>query len=247
MNHRSLAFRLARESACAAFAVVLSAALPAVAQISRSGSGSVPQAPYTVEFRITRVQTLADGGTITRETKEVVARDSQGRTLRATTQISASDGQPGITFTFVHDPVENTEINWDSRTRQAHITKMPPQDELQGCWATSSGGTMTRNGGRSAAVLSGGGGGVTGSSSLPVQLPDSPPSPPASAPRPAPIRPQREDLGDDTILGVEVHGTRITHTVPVGRIGNDVPLVTTSEIWSAPSLGLTLREISDST
>lgn len=69
---------------------------------------------------------------------------------------------------------------------------------------------------------------------------------PIVAPRSAPMRPVREDLGTDTIMGVEVRGTRITITTPVGRIGNDQPLVRTEERWSAPSLGgLTLRDINN--
>jgi hypothetical protein len=68
----------------------------------------------------------------------------------------------------------------------------------------------------------------------------------ASTPRTAPNQPQREELGTDTILGVEVQGARMTRTTPAGRIGNDEPLLRTEEIWSAPSLGgLVLREITD--
>src|SRR5450631_2906597 len=38
---------------------------------------------YTAELKVTSVQKLADGTTITRETKEMRARDSQGRVLHA--------------------------------------------------------------------------------------------------------------------------------------------------------------------
>jgi hypothetical protein len=46
-------------------------------------------------------------------------------------------------------------------------------------------------------------------------------------------------------MGVEVRGRRVTLTTPVGRVGNDVPLVRTVETWRAPSLGAVLRRIVD--
>jgi hypothetical protein len=46
-------------------------------------------------------------------------------------------------------------------------------------------------------------------------------------------------------MGVEVRGSRTTITTPAGAQGNDEPLVSTTEEWMAPSLGLTLRSISD--
>jgi hypothetical protein len=225
----------------------LAAAVSAPAQLSAGNQPQEPIAPYTVEFRMTHVQTLAGGGTITRETKEIMARDSQGRTLHATTTIPSDPDQPQITSTFVNDPVASTQANWNSRNRRAHVTKMPPPDQRQGCWSTASGNMTFDSPGRGMTSLSGIG--TSGSVSLnappPLSIPPADGAP-ASVPRPAAIRPEREDLGSDTILGVEVRGTRITRTVPAGREGNDVPLVTTSEIWSAPRLGLTLREVTDS-
>jgi hypothetical protein len=59
---------------------------------------------------------------------------------------------------------------------------------------------------------------------------------------PAPIqheRPAVEDLGTDTILGVEARGHRTTNTIPAGTIGNDAPLTRTTETWTAIAPGLT--------
>jgi hypothetical protein len=54
-----------------------------------------------------------------------------------------------------------------------------------------------------------------------------------------------EDLGKDTIMGVDVYGQRTTVTTPAGAEGNDEPLVRTDESWMAPSLGMVLRSVSD--
>jgi hypothetical protein len=61
-------------------------------------------------------------------------------------------------------------------------------------------------------------------------------------------KPVVEDLGTDTVQGVEAHGRRVTTTIPAGEIGNVSPLVRTAETWTAvaPALaGLIVREISD--
>ena len=48
-----------------------------------------------------------------------------------------------------------------------------------------------------------------------------------------------ESLGEKTMLGITVTGTRRTLTYPVGsRIGNDRPVTTTEEHWVSPQLGL---------
>ena len=57
-----------------------------------------------------------------------------------------------------------------------------------------------------------------------------------------------EDLGKDSIEGIEVTGTRDTVTYNEGAIGNDNPESTKREFWYAPSLGINLRsEVSDLT
>jgi hypothetical protein len=51
-------------------------------------------------------------------------------------------------------------------------------------------------------------------------------------------RPVVEDLGVDTIQGVEARGRRSTTATPAGAVGNDEPLKRTTETWSAIAPGL---------
>ncbi len=51
---------------------------------------------YTAEFKTTRVQTLANGTTITRESTETRALDSQGRSMVATTEALPNGTQQPI-------------------------------------------------------------------------------------------------------------------------------------------------------
>lgn len=57
-----------------------------------------------------------------------------------------------------------------------------------------------------------------------------------------------EDLGTETIQGVEARGHKTTITTPAGMVGNDEPLVETLEVWMAIGIGpsgLVVREIRD--
>jgi hypothetical protein len=211
----------------ACYGIAQNAAAPA----NSAGRTTQPPQPYTAEFKITTVKTLTDGTTITREVTEILARDSQGRSMRSTTDPIIGGEGATLTHTTVNDPVGGLDSRWDSRTKKAHVTRMPPQDQRHGCWATDSGSFRTSwfqgpQPGKPApngTVLS------DGSTMVPAQR----------------SRPQVEDLGTTTIQGIEVHGRRMTRTTPAGEMGNDRPIVSVTEYWSSPQLGLTLREITD--
>jgi hypothetical protein len=49
-----------------------------------------------------------------------------------------------------------------------------------------------------------------------------------------------ESLGQKTMEGVLVEGTRITRTIPAGQIGNAKPIVITTERWYSPDLQTTV-------
>ena len=174
------------------------------------------------------MQTLGNGTTITRDSTEVHAVDSQRRTLNSRTEALSAD-QRASTWGNVNDPVENTQINWDSRTREAKVIKLPPESERHGCWQSDS-GQMTMNFGPE-------------EGEVPQQRIQ-----PAAVVKARADNQQRkmEDLGTTTIQGVEAHGHRWTTVIPVGQIGNDREMVSTNEVWTATNLGITMRRVSDS-
>jgi hypothetical protein len=45
-----------------------------------------------------------------------------------------------------------------------------------------------------------------------------------------------ESLGTKTIEGLECEGTRMSPTIPAGQIGNERPIVVTTERWYSPKL-----------
>ncbi len=58
---------------------------------------------------------------------------------------------------------------------------------------------------------------------------------------PNPVR--TENLGEQTILGFRVLGTRVITTLPAGQIGNDRPIDIVSEQWFSPDLELVMRSL----
>lgn len=52
---------------------------------------------------------------------------------------------------------------------------------------------------------------------------------------------KKESLGTQSINGVNAEGTRITHTIPAGQIGNDKPIQMVFERWYSPDLQLLVK------
>jgi hypothetical protein len=177
-----------------------------------------PPGPYTAEFKTTRVQTLSNGTTISRETTTVEARDSQGRSLFSDTSTRNFDNQT-ITRTHIEDSIAGARIEWDSDKKKATVIKLPAQEQMHGCWAAQGG-------------------------SFAIHYDGDHPLPPAEVIENRP-KATHEDLGTATIQGVEAHGTRTTFLTPAGAAGNDQPLARVIEDWNAPSLHLQLRRIVD--
>jgi hypothetical protein len=50
-----------------------------------------------------------------------------------------------------------------------------------------------------------------------------------------------ESLGTQNMNGVNAEGTRITHTIPAGQIGNDQPIKVVFERWYSPELQMVVK------
>src|SRR5579863_4791946 len=112
-------------------------AAPVLGQATAAVRTPVQHPPFTAEFKLTSVQTLADGTTITRETTELQSRDSASRSMTSITD-TTSGAHPAVTRVTVNDPVANARISWNSLVKIAHSVQLPPRGQ-HGCWSSDSG------------------------------------------------------------------------------------------------------------
>lgn len=219
------------------------------------GGKLVKGAPYSAEAVTEFTQTLPDGNRIVRKNSATVYRDSEGRTRRDQTLGSigpfAVAGDPSQTF-FINDPVAKVNYILDPRSRTARKLPLPPGLPPLPFRSTVPGGKHDVH----VRVMPPAG----------VPAPPPPPGEATNgvrvivnddlnsdedvdvvevAPadgigsrferRPMP-KPQKESLGKRNIEGVEAEGTRITHTIAAGEIGNEQPINIVAESWYSPEL-----------
>ena len=176
---------------------------------------TVAGAPYTAEAITEHIQTLADGNRIHQTITSEVARDSQGR-VRREESLPGPANAPHLIM--IDDPVAG--VHWTLNPANKTAFKLPVKHVM-----TS---TMNPAGAseRSLTVASEGGGPIT------IAFPDGVPFKDGNGANDA----VKTDLGTQTIEGVSAQGTRMTHTIAAGQMGNDQPLVITTETWMSPDL-----------
>jgi hypothetical protein len=184
--------------------------------------GAVTGAPYSATITNESVQTLADGNRIVQSSSGMTARDSQGRTrqdapLPAIGNLSASDAPHLV---FLQDPVAGTAYTLNLTDKTAWKNPMPPggMNMAGTAVATSTFFVHTGSGG----------------------APDMPPPPPMVLQKRLAVddgaEVGTENLGSQTMEGVQVTGVRTTQTIPAGKIGNDRPITIVTEVWTSPEL-----------
>ena len=217
---------------------------------SESFSGKVVKgAPYSAEAVTETIQTLSDGNRIVNRLTSSVFRDSEGRTRREQTLIglcALGAGEEPLQTIFINDPVAGVTYSLDSRSRTAHksmplkfdfTTKLPPGAEGQRFefkverGAQAAGSVIMAAplgaGPEGARIPAHGIEGAVGAATYVFRTREG-----------ANPNEVKEQLGKQTIEGVEAEGTRTTVTIPAGEIGNERPIEIVSERWYSPELQL---------
>jgi hypothetical protein len=184
----------------------------------------VKGAPYKAESVTEITQTLADGNRIARKTTAAVYRDAEGRTRREMTlaAIGPLVAHEAPRLVFVHDPVAGTSFVLEPDTHTARKLGLPSRGAKG--WGHGPGGAPGPDGapgpGREPEGRFHGWAHGKGEDSWARQT---------------------ENLGTQTIDGVEATGTRNTVTIPAGAIGNDRPIAIVSERWYSPELQVVVQ------
>jgi hypothetical protein len=191
--------------------------------------------PYEAE-KVTRSEWhLADGTVITHEGDTKIARDGEGRIreeIEHTNAASIGGRQMNHTAESVTiaDPVSHSLLIM-SGPKPTMALRMQMPDFAKAASRPRTGGVtgILETAPPPAPVRLG----VAAGSSADVRL--------AHGTGNARDEVRREDLGEQSLAGLLVKGTRTTTTIPLGEIGNDRPITITHEQWYSPDLKLVVK------
>ncbi len=177
------------------------------------GGKVVKGAPFSAVSVSETTQTLADGNHIVRKTQTKVYRDSEGRFRKEVTLPAIGPlAASGQPHSFIHIS--------DPVAGTAYVLEPDQKIARQMPGHMGMGAKVRTDGGP------GGPGDViyrkfkTGSASANAKT---------------------ESLGTQTIDGVTAEGTRTTHTIPAGEIGNEQPITVVSERWYSADLQMDVK------
>ena len=221
------------------------------------GGKTVKGAPYSAQAVTETIQTLGDGNRIINRTTSALYRDNDGRTRREVSLKMlgpiGDSGEPLQTI-FINDPVAGVSYSLDARTKTA-LKTVPFTLKVKTAGGALPGLEEGLQRHFEFKVENGSASGVV------VKTP--PPGSPGAPEPGAKQNPEydfkiqtddvggnvymfrgkgpntnavKEDLGKQTIEGVEAQGTRVTITIPAGEIGNERPIEIVSERWYSPEL-----------
>jgi hypothetical protein len=168
---------------------------------------TVKGAPYQAEAVTEVTQTLADGNRIMRKRTGLVARDSEGRVRRESLLAGFGPLGPGDGPRLVFIHDPEARTGYVLDVDDKLARKLPPPPAFDS--ETSSGAAARRK--------------PAPARGLRGKIKDFPEG-------------KKEDLGTQTIEGVAAQGTRTTHSIPAGEIGNERAIEIVRERWYSPEL-----------
>jgi hypothetical protein len=184
------------------------------------GGKVVKGAPFSATATSETTETLQDGSVLHRTSQVSMYRDSQGRsrhevTLSGFGPTSASGGPKKVVM--ISDPVAAAHYMLDADQKIAH--QMP----------------FHEHGGPGGPGGPGAGANAETGANFESRMQEHEQKDIAAGLL------KKESLGTQTINGVVAEGTRTTHIIPVGQIGNEKPLSIVSERWYSADLQIVLK------
>ncbi len=185
----------------------------------------VKGAPFCATVATDHTQSFVDGNRIHTAENSTLCRDSEGRIRRdaSLNLLGAGPQTSAPKLITILDPVAGVRYMLDSENKIAHKMTLPPP-------GSAPDGGLPPKGGQVFIMRSAGGTEEPGFSTN-INMMYKKAGQDSNAPAPT-----TESLGDQTINGIHATGTRMTTTIPTGKMGNDKPIVVTSERWYSPDL-----------
>jgi len=178
------------------------------------GGKVVKGAPFSATATSETTSTLQDGSVLHRTSQVSVYRDSQGRSRHEATFTGfgpLAASGAPKTMVSISDPVAGVHIMLDNENKVAHTSAF---HQYGGNGSTTTSETASGFAGRWEGRLQ---------------------------KEEAAGLLKKESLGTQTINGIVAEGTRTTHTIPAGQIGNEKPLQVVSERWYSADLQIVLK------
>ena len=234
---------------------------PGVAHFQTRGAPIDPQvdavknAPYSGVGNTEVVNTLADGNRIVRNNTMKYYRDGSGRTRTEYSLAAIGPFTPDRTETIVmvNDPVAGERYVLHSGMKRADVFKVsagtPGQPRTGFFFSHIEAGPGVAGG----TVVNGDV--VTNLPAPPVAVTsgslDGPPGNAMFVMRAAPAMvdgckietkplPEAQSLGERTLEGLKVTGSRREFTIEAGAVGNEQPIIVSTEQWFSPDLGVVI-------
>jgi len=209
----------------------------------------VKGAPFCAAVTTEHTQSFADGNRIHTTENSNICRDSEGRTRREASLnlLGAGPEASAPKLITILDPVAGVHYMLDSENKVAHKMTPPPPGSApdrglpkgrQVFIMRPPPGSAPDRGlpkGRQVFIMRSAGGAEGPGFSTNINMMYKKAGQNSNEPAPA-----TENLGDQTINGIHATGTRISTTIPSGKMGNDKPIVVTSERWYSPDLKATV-------
>jgi|SRR5579872_4763406 hypothetical protein len=199
-------------------------------RLETMGAAPVKGAPFCATVSTEHTQNLSDGNRIHTTDSSSLCRDSEGRTRReAGLNLMGAAAQASTPkLVTIIDPVAGVRYILDTANKVAHkmtLTRFgpdgPPPDGPGGAGKGDRVMIIQQDGG-------------SGPNLFFKDVEINKAGPDSSNP------PATESLGDQTINGIHATGTRVTTTIPAGKMGNEKPIIVTSERWYSPELQATI-------
>jgi hypothetical protein len=197
-----------------------------VMRMDTMDAAPIKGAPFCANVVTEHTQTLSDGNRIHTTDNSTLCRDSEGRTRReaGVNLMGAAPQTSSPKLITIVDPVAGVRYLLDSDSKIAQKMPLGPEGGPDGPPPPPGKGQIMIY-----QHAGGPGSDVIFNKTIVKSGPDSGEAAPA-----------KENLGDQTIEGIHATGTRVTTTIPAGKMGNEKPIIVTSEHWYSPELKATI-------